>query len=177
MKISELMEGKTPDPEFEGWVTNDDMVLAINTKNSTGTTPDLDFSVLQMGVDGLDAQMNPITQDKTYIRAGQSTQKTGTQRAFSVTGDKYIGDDALDYVLSHKIKYGTGNSVVTDYIYFNLLTGLGEKGTASIIVNSDGGGAAGESAAIDIELRKIGAMPVEWDFASAGTTEEPEEDF
>ena len=94
MKLSELMAGYTPDPEFTGYATNDDYVLAIDT----GTSQDEDdYEVVEMGVAGLDAQMNPITQDKTYIRAGQSTQKTGTQRAFKVTGDRYIGDAAQDF--------------------------------------------------------------------------------
>ena len=31
MKLSELMQGYTPQEDFEGWVTNDDFVLAINT--------------------------------------------------------------------------------------------------------------------------------------------------
>ena len=57
-----------------------------------------------------------------------------------------MGDEVQDYIFSHDIKYGTGNTVVTNYVYFNILTGKGEKGTCSIIVNSDGGGNAGESA-------------------------------
>ena len=146
MKVNELMESYTPDPEFEGWVTNDDYVLAINTGEATS---EKDYEVVQMGVAGLDSQMNPITQDKTYIRAGQSTQKTGTQRAFKVTGDRYVGDEAQDFMLSHAMKYGTGNSVVVDYLYFCILTGKGEKGKASIIVNSDGSGNAGESSSIE----------------------------
>ena len=43
-----------------------------------------------MGIAGLDAQLNPVTQDKQYIRAGQSTTKTGTQRSFTVSGDRYV---------------------------------------------------------------------------------------
>ena len=57
-------------------------------------------------------------------------------------------------MLAHGMKYGTGNAVVTDYVYFCLLNGIGEKGKASIIVNSDGSGNAGESSAVDIELKK-----------------------
>ena len=30
MKLTELMQGKVPKPEYEGWVTNDDFVFAIN---------------------------------------------------------------------------------------------------------------------------------------------------
>ena len=154
----------TPDPQFTGFVTNDDYVLAINTGEATA---EKDYEVVEMGVAGLDSQMNPITQDKTYIRAGQSTQKTGTQRAFKITGDRYMGDAAQDFMLAHSMKYGTGNAVVVDYVYFCMLTGKGEKGKASIIVNSDGSGNAGESSSIDIDLKKSGALPTEYTYSAS----------
>ena len=34
MKISELMAGVTPNASYEGWVTADDWVLAIDTRPS-----------------------------------------------------------------------------------------------------------------------------------------------
>lgn len=167
MKLSELMTNYTPNADYEGWVTNDDYVFAINLTPETSGTKVSDYVVVEMGIAGLDAQLNPITQDKTYIRAGQNTMKTGTQRSFSVTGDRYVGDEAQDYCLTHATKYGTGNKVVTDYVYFNVLTGKGEKGQCSIIVNSDGSGNAGESSAIDIEFKKQGKTPTEYTYAAA----------
>ena len=107
-------------------------------------------------------------QDKQYIRAGQSTTKTGTQRSFAVSGDRYVGDDFQDFALSHAVKYGTGNAVVRDYVYFCLLNGQGEKGKCSIIVNSDGAGDAGESSEIDIELKKSGDAPASYTYTAAG---------
>lgn len=167
MKLSELMQGYSPKADYEGWVTNDDWVFAINLDPTADqATAVSDYGVVQMGIGGLDAQMNPITVDKTYIRAGQSTQKTGTQRTFKVSGDRYIGDDVQDYIFSHGIKYGTGNKVITDYVYFNILNGKGEKGQVTIIVNSDGSGNAGESAAIDVEFKKVGAVPTEYTYAA-----------
>ena len=168
MTLTELMEDVTVKSSFTGFVTNDDFVLAVDcgeTPAASFTTAG-DFAVVQMGVAGLDSNLNPITQDKTYIRAGQSTAKTGNQRSFSVTGDRYVGDEFQDYALSHAIKYGTGNAVSVPYVYFCLLNGKGEKGTASIIVNSDASGNAGESAAIDIELRKLGAQPEEYTYSA-----------
>lgn len=119
-----------------------------------------------MGVEGLDAQLNPITVDKTYIRAGQSTMRTGTQRSFTISGDRYIGDEVQDYIFAHGIKYGTGNDVVTNYVYFNIRNGKGERGQVTIIVNSDGGGNAGESSSIDVEFKKIGDMPTEYTYTA-----------
>ena len=64
------------------------------------------------------------------------------------------------------MKYGTGNKVIVPYVYFCLLTGKGERGKASIIVNSDGSGNAGESSAIDIDLRKAGELPTEYTYSA-----------
>ena len=113
MKLSELMKDVTPNAQYTGWTTNDDFVLAIDlTPGAAQATEESAYGVVQMGVAGLDAQMNPVTQDKQYIRAGQSTQKTGTQRSFTISGDRYVGDEVQDYIFSHDIKYGTGNTVV-----------------------------------------------------------------
>ncbi len=168
MKLSELMAKHTPDPNFEGFATNDDFVLAVDCSENGNATDPSQFEVVEMGVSGLDAQMNPITQDKTYIRAGQSTTKTGTQRTFAVSGDRYIGDPFQDFALSHKISYGTGQTVVRSYVYFCILNGKGEKGKVAIVVNSDAAGAAGESASVDIQLRKSGAQPEEYTYTTAG---------
>jgi hypothetical protein len=168
MKLSALMANATLNPDFTGFVTNDDFVLAIDC----GETPaaDLesvaDFAVVQLGVAGLDSNLNPITQDKTYIRAGQSTAKTGNQRSFSVTGDRYVGDEFQDFALSHEIKYGTGQTVIRKYVYFNIVTGKGESGDCCIIINSDGSGEAGNSSEIDIELKKSGAAPAEFNYSA-----------
>lgn len=78
MKLTELMQGKVPKPEYEGWVTNDDFVFAINLTPGEGQTKETEYGVVQMGIEGLDAQMNPITVDKpTSVpgspRRGQET--------------------------------------------------------------------------------------------------------
>ena len=168
MKLSELMKDYTPSESYEGWVTNDDYVFAIDTApNGSTATKEGDYVVVEMGIAGLDAQLNPITQDKTYIRAGQSTMKTGNQRAFKVSGDRYIGDDFQDFALSHAVMYGTGSAVIRKYVYFCLLNGKGETGQASIIVNSDGSGSAGESASIDLDVKKAHAAPAEYTYSAA----------
>lgn len=168
MLLSELMANTTLNPNFTGFVTNDDFVLAVDCGETPATGFDAagDFAVVQLGVAGLDSNLNPITQDKTYIRAGQSTAKTGNQRSFSVTGDRYIGDAFQDFALSHEVKYGTGQTVVRKYVYFNIVTGKGESGECCIIINSDGSGEAGNSAEIDIELKKSGAAPAEFSYSA-----------
>lgn len=169
MKLSELMKGRNPNPDFEGFVTNDDMVLAVDISDEKTAEPG-DYVVVQMGIDGLDAQNNPITMDKQYIRAGKSTTKTGNQRSFKVSGDRYIGDAFQDYACSTKIMQGVGQTVIVPYVYFCLLNGKGEKGEVSIITNSDASGSAGENAGIDIELKKVSAAPVEYTYEAPEDT-------
>lgn len=163
MKLSELMAGRTPSINYEGFVTNDDYVLAVDC-SADGKAAIADYAVAQIGVSGLDSNLNPTTKDNTYLRAGQSTTKTGNQRSFKVSGDRYVGDAFQDFALAHKIKYGTGNEVIRNFVYFCVLNGKGEQGKVSIIVNSDGSGEAGGSSEIDIELKKAGNAPTEFTF-------------
>lgn len=171
MKLSELMANHTPNPDYKGFITQDDMVLAVNcteTAGDTSNTEDIaDFAVVQLGIAGVDSSMNPTSVDSTYLRTGTSTTKTGTQRSFKIKGDRYVGDEFQDFALSAAVKYGTGADVVRSYVYFNVRTGLGEKGTASILVNSDAAGEAGSNATIDIELKSVGTAPEEYSWAAA----------
>ncbi len=166
MKVSELMQGKEPQPSFEGLVTNDQWVFAIGLPGQTDK--ETDYEVVQTGIEGVDPQMNPTTSDNQYIRTGLSTSKTGTQRSFHLTGHRYIGDKVQDHCFSLKIAHGVGQDVIVPYVYFSILTGKGEKGKLSIIVNSDGGGNAGENSAIDIDLKAVKDAPTEYTYSAAG---------
>lgn len=160
MKLSALMAGYTPSAEFAGVATNDDFVLAIDIADTASESVG-DYVVVQTGVSAVDAQLSPETEEKTYIRAGKATTKTATQRTFNLSGDRMHGDEFQDFALSFGIKFGTGQKVIRPYVYFSLLTGKGEKGTASIIVNSDGSGEAGSTAEIDIDIMAT-AAPAEY---------------
>lgn len=164
MTLTQLMANHTPSASYAGWVTADDMVLAVDC----GETPASSFAgagsfaVAQVGVSSMDSELNPETQDKTYLRAGKSTMKTGNQRSFKVKADRYAGDAFQDFCLSRAVKYGTGSAVVRKYVYFDLLTGKGECGEITILVESDGGGDAGEAAQVEILLKKSGAAPADY---------------
>ncbi len=163
MKLSELMNGHTPSTDFEGYVTADDMVLAIDISAEQKAAVG-DYAVVQVGIEGVDPSLNSETKDKQYLRSGKSSTKTATQRQFKISGDMYIGDEAQDFMLSHKMKYGTGQTVIVNYVFFNMLTGKGEKGQSTVAVNSDGSGNSGDSAGIDIQLSKVGAAPEEYTY-------------
>lgn len=155
MKLSELMAGRTVKPDFKGKTVADHKVLALNLADPKGTHPD-DYFVAQKGVTEHSGSLEAQTADSTYIREGQVTTKVGTTRTFSVNGDEIIGDEFQDALLSFAIKYGTGQDIIADYVHFNILTGKGEKGLISIVVEDDAGGAAGENSSWSATLTSEG---------------------
>lgn len=168
MLVSTLMTGITTNPAYTGAAVNDEYVLAIDMDPTNAVaTAIAAYGVVGLFVEGVDAQLNPTLSEKTYIRMGPTTTKTGNQRTFKIAGDRYIGDAAQDYMLSHAIKYGIGKAVVTNYVYFNTVTGIGESGQIAIVVNSDGGGNGGENSAIDIEFKTCGGKPTAYTYVPA----------
>lgn len=168
MKVSELMKDYTPSTDFEGFVTSDDWVLAVGINLAENATEN-DYTVVQVGITGVNRQMNPITKDSKYIRTGQSTIKTGTQVTFSISGERSIGDPFQDYCFGLDIAFGTGEKVIVPYVYFSLKNGKGEKGKMSIIVNSDGGGNAGDNSEISIDLRSVGVKPTAFTYTATAS--------
>ena len=82
MKLKELMTGVTPDEEYAGITNTDDFVLAVDI-TGTADTKKADYVVVQTGVTAVDAQLNPETEDKTYLRTGKSTNKTATPVSYT----------------------------------------------------------------------------------------------
>lgn len=170
MKLSELMKDVTPKPDYEGFVGNDDFVLAIDTAapGATGSAVG-DYAVVQIGVNKAEGSVDSETKDNTYIRTGKMTNKTGAQRKFSVEGALYSGDAFQDFCLSHAIQFGRGAAVVRPYVYFNMLTGKGEKGKVTIIPSDTQTGDAGENATFKVEMTSTEA-PVEYAYTTTTTT-------
>lgn len=152
MTVAELMNGRSPDPMFEGFSIADDMVLAVGFGEAQ--TPG-DYIVAQRGITGQSGSLKAQTQESQYLRNGQATTKTGTTRTFQLSGDRYNGDDFQDALLAHDLKFGTGQAVIRPYVYFNLLTGKGETGVVSIAVDNDLDGEAGENAAFGATLSSV----------------------
>ena len=164
MTITELMQGVTPDPEFEGFSTANDMVLAVDF-TGVGTDPKT-YTVAQTGITEQTGALAAEAKESVYIRTGKVTAKTGTSRTFTVTGDRYHGDAFQDALLAHALKYGTGQDVLRPYVYFDRRTGKGEKGKVSISVESDLTGAAGENATFSATLTSVGT-PEEYTYSAA----------
>lgn len=167
MKLSALMENYSPNANFKGEVMANDWVLAIDTSASQ-TALYGDFAVIQEHIESAESSINSTTNDKEYIRSGRSSSKASNQRTFAVSGDRYIGDEAQDFLISKK--YAIGQAAVVRYVYFSLLDGKGETGTATVSVDSDGGGSAGDNSTISINLSKTGAAPVDFEWSSVSGT-------
>lgn len=165
MLLKDLMANYTPNESFTGEVMADDFVLAIKVSSTSEKVAD--YAVVQEHTEGIDSSLNSECNDKQYIRAGKSTTKKSTQRTFTITADRYEGDEAQDYMDS--VKYKTGSDVITDYVYFSLKTGKGEKGKISIAVDKDGGGNAGDNAGFSATLSKNGAAPTAYTYADDST--------
>ena len=168
MLLETLMQGATVSADFEGFVTADDMVLAIDISDNQNAEVGK-YAVAQMGLKSTSGSLNPEEKTQAYIRAGKSTTKTGNQREIGFEADRYAGDEFQDFALSHKIKYGTGQACVVNYVYFDRLTGKGEKGQGTLTISSDAGGNAEENLTISGSIKKSGAAPVEFTWTPSGT--------
>ena len=163
MKLSELMAEVELQPDFEGVVTADDYVLAIGLAGSE-TGPG-DYLVAQEGVSEHSGAMSAQTAENTYIRSGTQNTKTGTTRTINVTGDRYVGDPFQGALLAHALKFGTGQAVIKPYVYFNIITGKGEQGLVSIVIDEDPSGAAGSNAGFKATLTAKGT-PKEYTYSA-----------
>lgn len=166
MTVSEVLTKKniTPNPEYAGVEMADDFILAIQTE--TTQTQVSSWIVCQERVRSHTGTFNTSTEDSTYIRTGTSTLKASTQRTFAIQGDRFPSDPFQAHILSHKIKYGTGQDCIVPYVYFSLRTGKGEKGEASLIVTADAEGEAGKKSTFSVTMTATGT-PEEYTYSAS----------
>ncbi len=172
--LNEIMAGRSPNPDYKALVadSSDAYLLAVNLAEPAATDPG-GYIVAFEGITEHAGSLNPKNAEKTYLHTGTSTTKTGNNRQFKLAGDRFSGDPFQDAILAHKMKFGVGNAIVKDYVYFNALTGKGEKGQLSILVEDDTGGAGEESATWSATLSAKGT-PEEYTYAAAEAPESPE---
>lgn len=165
MTVAEAItkSGITPNASYTGIETADDFVFAIQTE--TSQNKESAWIVCADHVKEHSGALNASTTSDTFIRTGPVDTKSAVQRTLSVNGNRCPGDAFQDFLLGHKIVYGTGSDVIVPYIYFSLRTGKGEKGSCSLIVTSDVGGAAGSPATFACDVKGIG-VPAEFDYST-----------
>lgn len=166
MTVSEAIAGLSfaPSASYTGIETADDFMFAIQTESTQ--TKESDWIVCADHVKEHSGALNTSTSSDTFIRSGPTDTKSAVQRTLSVNGNRCVGDAFQDFLLSRKIVFGTGSDVIVPYIYFSLRTGKGEKGSCSLIVTSDAGGAAGSPATFACDVKGIG-LPDAFDYTTA----------
>lgn len=165
MKLKAFMAGlaTAPNPAFTGFETADDMVLAVDF-DGTATSPD-DYLLAQIGIREHSGALDSQTEDSQYIRTGQVSVKTGTTRVITINGDRRYADEFQDALNAHVIKFGRGNAVIKKYVYFSMLTGIGESGEGSIVFSDDKGGEAGTKTTFSATLSST-QEPVEYTYSA-----------
>lgn len=168
MTVTEAVKlsGITPSADYTGIETTDDFLLAVQTESGQSKVDD--WVVCADHVREHSGALNASTPDNTYIRTGPVTTKGSVQRTLSIQGDRCMGDTFQNFLLSHKIAFGSGQSVVVPYVYFSLRTGKGEKGEGVLILTSDVGGSAGANATFAADFKGIGT-PEEFDYTTSLT--------
>ena len=167
MKLRELFAGVTTDPAFEGFITTDHMVLAVDTSAAQDADVD-DFDVAYMGLTDKSSSLNPKEKTNSYYYHGESTLKTGNQRTIDFKADRYKGDAFQDFVTSFEKKYAVGQNAIVRYAYINVLTGEGELGKGTLILSDDGSGAPEDPLSIGGSIKKSGANPEELNYQGFG---------
>ena len=168
MTITELMAGATPDPLYEGLTSVDDIVVAIDTTpTAESPTADNDFCVLQKGITGQPMNLNPEETTRQFVRGGKQTTVTAKQLTIDVSGTRYHGDPAQDYLMDDTRIFAVGQDVVTNFIYFDMKTGKGFKGKCAISLSSANQGNAGDDASFACSLKSTEQAPTAWTYVGA----------
>ena len=125
MTVTEAVKlsGLTPSADYTGVETTDDFLLAVQTEASQ--TDVKNWVVCADHVREHSGALNASTTDNTYIRTGPVTTKGSVQRTLSIQGDRYVGDAFQDFLLSHKIAFGSGGSAGANATFAADFKGIG----------------------------------------------------
>lgn len=129
---------------------NDDNVLEVSF--DTGTT----WMPVAEGWTERTPAMNEESEDYYFFgkRGGKSSLKTGMQRTFNVTGIRAVGDPFQDKVFAFDFLFGENRGIM--YRMYDRTSNKGEQGSATILINSDGSGAANARQSVDIDIKSDG---------------------
>ena len=167
MKLKELFAAVTTDPDFEGFITTDQVVLAIDTSPKQDSDVD-EFDVAYMGFTDKSSSLNPKEKTSSYYYHGESSIKTGNQRTVEFKAERYKGDPFQDFVTRFDMKYAKGQKSIVRYALINMLTGEGEIGKGTLILSDDGSGAPEENLSIGGSIKKSGEDPAELNYQGFG---------
>lgn len=155
MIVSDLMKNITPSEDYADFCLNKDFILAFDLGTSTDAAVGT-YTVMSQGFNDRSSALNPEEEENDYFHIGKWTTRTSVGRTFEFSGHYHAGDPLQKRLMSHDFKFGLGKNIELPYVYFNMFTGVGEKGIAMVSVQEDGGGAPSEKAAISIKASALG---------------------
>ena len=167
MTLKEMFAKVKTNPAFVGFITTDQMVLAIDVSAEQNADVD-EFAVAYMGFTDRSSSLNPKEKTNSYYYHGESSTKTGNQRTITFKCDRYKGDPFQDFVTSFDMKYAKGQAAIVRYAWFNILTGEGEIGSGSLILDDDGSGAPEENLSVGGSIKKAAAEPTKLEYMGFG---------
>lgn len=155
MLLSEYME-KLAAAEATGEYTGRDMILAVDCTEDGSAAEPGQYAFVGVHIEDVGAAPDTKSEDRSYVLEGETTLKTGTQRTFDISGDRYISDAFQDFCCNAAVKFGRGSAVQRKYVYFHSGTKTGEQGLLTILVKKDGAAGASDPAGFEAELKSCG---------------------
>ncbi|SEP56830.1 hypothetical protein SAMN05216232_0181 [Virgibacillus subterraneus] len=129
--------------------------LEINTTPSATGTDSQTWSLLAKGITDMEPDPNEETQQDNYFDGDGfgETDVTGAQLIVSVSGHRFYGDAAQDFIYGLQMELGPARR--TDF-RLTLPDGSMFEGACTIVNIVGPGGAAGEKGAISFEIHFAG---------------------
>lgn len=148
-------------------LTNTDKWMFINKTPSATAS----YARVGEGVTGITPANNPITDTKHYVNHKNPTTKVlGTAKQFALAMERYLGDDANDFIAGLAEKIGTDlvtDIVIVDHYSTELETAKpARKYDVTVIVNNEGSIVGGGAADMDVAIH-VNGDPVEGTFNEA----------
>lgn len=137
-----------------GFSLGSDFVLAIGK----GDSP-LDYLVFSQNASEVKASVVSDMLLRKYVLRGGSYHRHSAVRKFSVTMFRRDDDPLFSMLCSLSSLFGTEKEAVFDYVYFNVRTGIGEKGTVSADVFCDMDGLPDTPAVLSADFFGCGGIP------------------
>ncbi len=145
-------------------LTNTDKWVYMNTSPESTAT----YARVGAGVTGVTPSNNPITDTKHYINAKNPTTKVlGTAKQFAFAMERFVGDDANDYIAG--LAEGVGTTIETDIVIVDHYDEAIEtakpakKYNVTVIVNNEGSIVGGGAMDMDVAVH-VNGDPIEGTF-------------
>ncbi|MBE6855881.1 MAG: capsid protein [Ruminococcus sp.] len=159
------MSDTTAKPEI---ALNYGYALKINTTPESETST---MAEIKKGFDNITEALNEVLYQASFLGDGGygSTEVVGGQLTVTLTGMRYVGDAAQDYIFSDAVYYNWGKARKTD-VEMSCPDGTAITCPVTLAKISRSGGAANNGTAISVEIHFNGKPNIKSGAASASST-------